>query len=142
MSTSADRSVRTILASLRTPNWLWSWNGVCFGYRRGDSLFTYDGVEVGRFSGAEVYGADGCYLGEVRNSEEDGDRLTTSSYKKSRMAASFVTTLDSAQRRPADRNREPLYCGYEDFPSPEILRNDFLERSRMMRTFANAGPIH
>jgi hypothetical protein len=76
MSTQAARSVRAILASF-TPIWLWTWNGVCFGYRRGDSLFTYDGIEVGRFSGAEVYGADGSYLGELKSTEEDGDRLIT-----------------------------------------------------------------
>jgi hypothetical protein len=81
MSTQAARSVRAVMVSL-TPKWLWTWNGVCFGYRRGDSLFTHDGIEVGRFSGAEVYGADGSYLGEVRSTEEDGDRLITSSYKE------------------------------------------------------------
>lgn len=121
MSTQADRSVRTILASL-APNWLWTWNGVCSGYRRADSLFTYDGIEVGRFSGTEVYAADGSYLGEVRSTEEDGDRLITSSYKKSRMAASFVPTFERAQKRPADRNQEQLYCGNEDFPTPEFLK--------------------
>ena len=142
MSTSADRSVRTILASLTKPNWLWSWNGVCFGYRRGDSLFTYDGVEVGRFSGSEIYDAAGSYLGEVRNTEENGDRLTTSSYKKSRMVASFVPTIESAQKRPGDCNQEPLYCGYEDFPSPELLRNDFLQRRTMARSFTNASQLH
>jgi hypothetical protein len=99
-----------------------SWNGVCFGYRRADSLFTYDGIEVGRFSGTEVYAADGSYLGEVRSTEEDVDRLITSSYKKSRMAASFVSTFERAQKRPADRNQEQLHCGYEDFPTPEFLK--------------------
>jgi hypothetical protein len=139
MSTQA---VRIILASLTKPNWLWTWNGVCFGYRRGDSLFTYDGVEVGRFSGAEVYDADGSYLGEVRNAEEGGDRLIASSYKKSRMAASFVPTIESAQKKPADRKQEPLYCGYEDFPSPEILRNNFLQRRSMTRSSTNADHVH
>jgi hypothetical protein len=141
MSTQADRSVRTILASLTTPNWLWTWNGVCFGYRRGNSLFTYDGVEVGRFSGAEIYGADGSYLGEVRGTEEDGDRLTTSSYKKLRKAASFVPTIESAQKKPVDRNQEPLYCGYEDFPSPEVLRGTILQRRSVPRSLANGNPI-
>ena len=140
MSTQADRSVRAILASL-TPNWLWTWNDGCFGYRRGDSLFTYDGIEVGRFSGVEVYGADGSYLGEVRGTEEDGDRLTTSSYKKLRKAASFVPTIESAQKKPVDRNQEPLYCGYEDFPSPEVLRGTILQRRSVPRSLANGDPI-
>jgi hypothetical protein len=98
MSTQAARSVTAILASL-TPNWLWAWDGVCFGYRRGDSLFTYGGIEVGRFSGAEVCGADGIYLGEIRNTEEDRDRLITSSYKKLRTAPSFVPTIEHPQKR-------------------------------------------
>jgi hypothetical protein len=121
-STQAARSIRAILAS-STPNWLWTWNGVYIGYRRGDSLFTHNGIEVGRFSGAEVYGADGSYLGELRNTEEDGDRLITSSYKKSRMAASFVPTIERAQRRPVDRKAVQLYCGYEDFPLPKSVKN-------------------
>jgi hypothetical protein len=140
MSTQADRSVGAILASL-TPIWLWTWNGVCFGYRRGDSLFAYDGIEVGRFSGAEVYGADGSYLGEVRSTEEDGDRLITSSYKKLRMAAPFVPTIERAYKRPAERNQETLYCGYEHFPSPEILKGTILRRRSVPRSLANADPI-
>jgi hypothetical protein len=141
MSTQATRSVQAILASL-TPTWLWTWNGVCFGYRLGDSLFTYDGIEVGRFSGAEVYGADGSYLGEVRSTEEDGDRLITSSYKKPRMAAAFVPTIEVAEKRPVDRTRQALYCGYEHFPTPEILRDNFLQRRKMIGSFTNAGHIH
>ncbi len=140
MSNQADRSVRALLTSL-TPNWLWTWNGVCFGYRRGDSLFTYDGIEVGRFSGAEVYGAEGSYLGEVRSTEEDGDRLITSSYKKSRMAAAFVPIIERAQKRPVDRNQEVLYCGYEHFPTPETLTGTILQRRGIPRSLANADPI-
>ena len=29
-------------------DWFWNWGGECFGYREGDSLFTYFGKEVGR----------------------------------------------------------------------------------------------
>jgi len=122
MSTQAARSVRAILASL-TPIWLWTWNGVCFGYRRGDSLFTYDGIEVGRFSGAEVYGADGSYLGELRSTEEDGDRLITSNYKKSRRGVTFVPTIERLQKRPVDRKAIQLFCGYEDFPLPKGVKS-------------------
>jgi len=140
MSNQADRSVRALLTSL-TPNWLWTWNGVCFGYRRGDSLFTYDGIEVGRFSGAEVYGAEGSYLGEVRSTEEDGDRLITSSYKKLRTAAAFIPIIERAQKRPVDRNQEVLYCGYEHFPTPETLTGTILQRRGIPRSLANADPI-
>ena len=45
--------------ALPQPNWLWTWSGTRFGYRQADSLFTHDGVEVGRFHGSEVYAVDG-----------------------------------------------------------------------------------
>src|SRR5437868_6467513 len=96
------------------PEWLWTWNGICFGYRRGDSLFTHDGLEVGRFSGTEVYGPDGRYLGEL-TSTSDGDRLITNLYKKSRSVREFVPTFDHAYKRPANRPGYPLYSGHEDF---------------------------
>jgi hypothetical protein len=104
-----------------SPEWRWTWNGVSFGYRLGDSLFTFDGIEVGRFSGAEVYGIDGLYLGELR-SAEDGSRLITNTYKKSRTISDFAPTFDRAYRPPGDRVGEPLYCGHEDFPLPQNVR--------------------
>jgi hypothetical protein len=139
MSTQAVRSVEAALALL-TPNWLWTWNGVCFGYRRGDSLFTHDGTEVGRFAGAEVYGADGGYLGEIRSTENDGDRLITSSYKKFRMAASFMPATERAQKRPAARDAQPLFCGHEDFPTPEILKARFRNAEAYQGGWPNADP--
>ena len=75
------------------PSWLWSWNGVCIGYRLGNSLFAADGLEVGRFSGSDVYGADGRYLGELTASEE-GTRLVTSVYKKLHTMPGLVPTLE------------------------------------------------
>jgi hypothetical protein len=45
--------------------WFWNWGGECFGYRDGESLFTYFGKEAGRFDGEEIYGSNGRYLGEV-----------------------------------------------------------------------------
>ena len=101
--------------------WLWTWSGRCFGYRRGNSLYRCDGIEVGRFVGSEVYGIDGAYLGELKDTE-DGERLITSSYKTSRSAAPFVPMIDRAHTRQADRRGYPLYCGHEDFPAPETVR--------------------
>jgi hypothetical protein len=46
-------------------DWLWNWGGKCFGYRDGESLFTYFGMEAGRFDGEEIHGSNGRYLGEV-----------------------------------------------------------------------------
>jgi hypothetical protein len=47
-------------------DWFWNWGGECFGYRDGESLFTYFGREAGRFDGEEIYGSNGRYLAEVR----------------------------------------------------------------------------
>lgn len=60
-------------------DWLWNWGGEYFGYREGDSLFTYFGHEVGRFDGEEIFGSNGRYLGEVMSD----NRLITSRSKKS-----------------------------------------------------------
>jgi hypothetical protein len=103
------------------PDWLWTWAGICFGYRLGDSLFTPDGVEVGRFSGSEVYGVDGRYLGELRRAD-DSYRLITNLYKKLCIMSAFAPTFDRFYRQPANRAPQPLYSGHEDFPSPEIAK--------------------
>jgi hypothetical protein len=59
--------------------WLFTWDGKCFGYREGDNLWTHDGRHIGRFYGEEVYGQDGKYLGEIMS----GNRLITNKSKKS-----------------------------------------------------------
>jgi hypothetical protein len=46
-------------------DWFWNRGGECFGYPEGDSLFTYYGLEVGRFDGEELFGSNGRYLGEA-----------------------------------------------------------------------------
>lgn len=59
-------------------DWFWTWADECFGYRNGDSLFTYLGLEVLKFNGDKIYGSDKRYLGEVKND----NRLITSRSKK------------------------------------------------------------
>jgi hypothetical protein len=126
----SSQGVRTAGAELGLkPCWLWTWNGVAFGYRLGDSLFTHDGAEVGRFLGTEIYGVDGRYLGEL-GSAEAGDRLITNLYKKGRLATPFVPTFDRSYQRPRQRSEQVLYSGHENFPSPEIAKAmAFPERS-------------
>jgi hypothetical protein len=102
-------------------DWLWTWNGDCFGYRQEASLFTYDGVEVGRFLGPEVYSFDGRYLGEM-SAAQDGYRLITNVYKKSRTQEPFAISFSSPQRRLSRRPPESPITGHEDFPSPEIVK--------------------
>jgi hypothetical protein len=122
------------------PNrWLWTWGGVCFGYRQEEWLFTYDGIGVGRFVGDEVYGTSGDYLGELRSTGQE-QRLATSNYKKSRVVAAFSPKVESGYERPANRLLQTLYCGYRDFPSPEIFkkmeaRGALHSRSEILSTF-------
>ena len=106
---------------MSAPHWLWTWKGVCSGYRLGDSLFTHDGAEVGRFSGSEVYGVDGRCPGEIGKAD-DRRRLVTNSYKKSRTVVEFVPTFDCGYGRLADHEPQPLYSGHEEFPSPEMTK--------------------
>ena len=122
------RNLGSLKAAVKTatdamaPTWIWTWGGKCFGYREGDSLFTYEGKEAGRFVGAEIYGVDGRYIGEVRNAE-DGQRLITSLYKKSRIiGGGFYPAHHHTFSKPADRREEQLYTGYEDFPAPQVTK--------------------
>jgi len=117
-------SLRTAVAAASAamePTWLWTWGGAGFGYRRGDSLFTYSGKEVGRFYGTEIYGTDGRYLGELSDAG-DGERLITNVYKKSRTVSGFSPTHHHTFSKPADRPEEPLYTGHEDFPKMKVMK--------------------
>lgn len=98
--------------------WLWTWGGVSFGYRLDYALFTHDGQLVGRFDGEEVYGADGRYLGELRQ----GDRLITQQGKNHPCRRVFVPARSACYERSADRPPLAMDAGYEDFPEPEALR--------------------
>lgn len=93
----------------------WTWGGEHFGYRRGDSLVTHDGREVGRFHGDDIYGVDGRYLGEVRN----GKRLITNLSKKSRMKSGFRPRIAGAHSRFVSYVGFVMYAGFEDFPAPD-----------------------
>src|SRR5215472_5518724 len=106
---------------------LWTWGGVYFGFRRQNSLFTHDGIEVGRFSGLEVYAPDGRYLGELGSTEDGDDRLVTSSYKQSLTRPAFVPVSERPHAKIPNREAEPLYCGYEHFPTLESARRIVLE---------------
>lgn len=106
--------------------WLWTWGGICFGYRRDNSLFTHDGKEVGRFFGGEVHGTDGRYMGEI-NVAEDGPRLITNVYKKSRTRGTFAPNAERPQKRHDVRAPEPLFVGHEDFPAPEVAKQLHLQ---------------
>jgi hypothetical protein len=88
---------------------LWTWGGEYFGYRVGDQLFTYHGIQAGRFDGDEVYGSDGCYLGEIKSDS----RLISPHSKKGWRHSGFAPVRSGASGR---------YCSYADFPSPEEFR--------------------
>ena len=96
-------------------DWFWRWGGECFGYRRNDRLFTYHGIQVGKFYGAKIYGADGRYLGEVKSN----NRLITHIAKKGRTKFSFVPVQGGSYARYANCAGFAMYIAYEDFPSPD-----------------------
>lgn len=56
--------------------YLWLWDGAYFGYRWGEGLFTYRGLQVGRFAGQRIFAPSGRYLGEIRVAKEEGRLLT------------------------------------------------------------------
>lgn len=98
-------------------DWYWTWGGECFGFRKGDSLFTHDGLEVGRFDGNEVCGVDGAYLGEVKAKS----RLITNISKKSKRQGAFAPRQVGGYVKYVNDVGNVMYAGYEDFPSPDTL---------------------
>jgi hypothetical protein len=119
--------------------WLWTWGGVCFGYRRGEWLFTYDGSAVGRFVGDEVYAASGNYLGELRSTGQER-RLTTSNYKKNRVVEAFSPKVEEPSERRANRLPQTVYCGYQDFPSPEVFKAEVRKALRSRTEILSTTP--
>ncbi len=95
--------------------WMWTWGGESFGYRVDDRLFTYRGIQAGRFDGDEVYGADGRYLGEVMSEK----RLITHRSKKNRRHSGFAPARGGSYARYCNYAGYAMYAGYEDFPSPD-----------------------
>jgi sporulation protein YlmC with PRC-barrel domain len=72
------------------------------------------GIEVGRFYGNEVYGADGTYLGELKD-----DRLPIHQAKKSRRQISFRPERKKCRTEHRDQDGSVVLVGYEDFPKPD-----------------------
>lgn len=95
--------------------WFWNWGGECFGYRDGDALYAYHGLQVGQFYGDEIYGADGHYLGEIMN----GDRLITHKGKKAWRRSPFSPMRNGPSARFANYAGYAMYAGHEDFPLPD-----------------------
>ncbi|WP_186121167.1 hypothetical protein [Burkholderia gladioli] len=99
-------------------DWLWTWSGVCFGYRDEDQLRTYDGRHVGRFIDEEVYGPDGLYLGELGSE----DRLITLQRKLGRRKPQFRPGMKRiTHTRRLNRIGRIMRVGCQDFPAPEDL---------------------
>ncbi|TAL26944.1 MAG: hypothetical protein EPN97_18430 [Alphaproteobacteria bacterium] len=94
--------------------WFWNWGGECFGYQIDDCLFTYRGLQIGKFHGDEVYGANGIYLGEVLNDS----RLITHHAKKHWRRESFTPVRSGSYMRYMNYMGYMMYAGYEDFPAP------------------------
>jgi hypothetical protein len=84
----------------------------------GDDLFTHNGHHAGKFYGDEVYGADGRYLGEVKNE----NRLITHTGKTGWTKFSFGRLSVGSYARYANYAGYAMYAGYQDFPSPARFR--------------------
>lgn len=112
----ATQSTQTSASGKVQNEWLWTWSGICFGYRRRDSLFTYDGREVGRFDGNQIYGPNVLYLGELKD-----DRLITRESYKFHRRGTFAPSVRITYERRPNVNKRAMPAGFEDFPSPESL---------------------
>jgi hypothetical protein len=98
--------------------WLWNWGGEFFGYREGDALFAYYGLQIGAFEGDEVYGPDGRYIGEIMSNE----RLATCTSKKDWEQPGFIPTMSGECEKHPTHTGLGAYAGFEDFPAPDDFR--------------------
>jgi hypothetical protein len=110
--------------TIKTPSWghhmewLWTWEGISFGYREDDDLWTHDGRHVGKFQGDEAFGPDGRYLGEILNE----DRLITNVSKRGWRSSAFAPYASRVGYVPyANYVGYVMYAGHEDFPNPGDL---------------------
>ena len=97
---------------------LYTWGGLYFGKREGDSLVTFTGVEAGRFHGDEVYGPDGAYLGELRSG-----KLITDRSKSTRRKEPFTPRPNRVGHVGyVGHVGTVMLAGFEDFPSPATFQ--------------------
>lgn len=97
----------------RVVKWLWTWKGICFGYKDGDKLWTYDGRHVGKFFNDEVYDKNGKYLGEIKSD----NRLIRNKSKRNYKKSGFSTYSNRVRyAKYANYTGYVMYAGYEDFP--------------------------
>lgn len=99
-------------------DWLWTWDGTSFGYREGDSLFTHNGVEAGRFhDDDEIYGSDGKYIGELKSG-----KLVTKTSKLSKQKSAFTPRSRMGVIDRIGHIGTIGVVGYEDFPHPDSFQ--------------------
>jgi hypothetical protein len=96
---------------------IYTWSGRYFGQRVKDWLLTLDGVQAGYFYGDEIFGADGFYLGEVREG-----RLVTHQGKKSKRWLTFSPQRGKGFEDRRQKRERPMSTGFEDFPSPRTFK--------------------
>jgi hypothetical protein len=98
-------------------DWVWTWSGICFGYREQDDIWTYDGKHIGRFYGNRVHSASGRYLGELWR----GRLVTDPDHAEERQQGFRPAPKRSPRERYTGFYGPPVPYGLEDFPSPESL---------------------
>ena len=95
--------------------WLFTWGGRCFGYKREDNLWTHDGKHIGKFYDDEIYNPSGNYLGELMNG-----RLITNLSKKSYKKSGFNPSMSVVGIvKSVDCVGSVMIAGYKDFPKLE-----------------------
>lgn len=98
--------------------WLWTWKGQSFGYKRANELRLQDGSHVGTFVDNKVFGLDGKYIGEIRNK----NRLIVHKASKGK-SGSKVSRKIKLIGQVGRINLVGLVglVGYEDFPGPDTF---------------------
>lgn len=106
------RNLFSYTEAVRSLKWLWSWKGICIGYKKDDYLWSYNGDNIGRFIGNEIYSPEGKYLGEIYSN----GRLAIDKSKIDKLNKPYerLSTAESYEK-PSDTSGMAIYPNYLDF---------------------------
>ena len=97
-------------------NWVWTWDGIFFGYYEGEDLWTYDGRHAGKLRQNDIFDRNGHYIGEIINE----NRLITNQAKKGWRNNIFTPYARRGEyAKFANYAGFTMYAGHEDFPLPD-----------------------
>jgi hypothetical protein len=106
------KSLFSYTNTIKSLKWLWSWKGICIGYKKDDYLWSYNGENIGRFYDNEIYSPEGNYLGELYSN----GRLAIDKSKIDKKNQPFEQpNATVTYEKPSDTTGMAIYPNFIDF---------------------------